>query len=129
MRRAVARERPVACAACDKVIAGRSLSNEPSTASPLASVAMNSLSSAIALARILLARAPRRRLTAGWRSASISHSANLRSIIEHNHQTLKGARRGFASGVNAKQGTARIRGGVPIVQGGRLWRGHQIRFE
>src|SRR2546429_3009330 len=45
MRRAVARETLAANAASDNVIAGRWRPNRPSTASPLASVAMYSLSS------------------------------------------------------------------------------------
>ena len=45
MRRAVARDTLAASAASDSVIAGRWRPNRPSTASPLASVAMNSLSS------------------------------------------------------------------------------------
>ena len=45
MRRAVARDTLAATAASDSVMAGRSLPKQLSTASPLASVAMNSLSS------------------------------------------------------------------------------------
>ena len=45
MRRAVARDTLAASAASESVMAGRCRPKQPSTASPLASVAMNSLSS------------------------------------------------------------------------------------
>src|ERR1700756_503443 len=99
MRRAVARENPVTFAASDNVIAGRCLSNAPSRARPLASVAMNSLSCGLSSAScsmsgsVYCAIAPanfseliaqtRRGLTAIRRLLTIIQSANLRSIIEH----------------------------------------------
>ena len=132
MRRAVAREKPVACAACDKRH-GRAAACRTSRARarPLASVAMNSLSCcfsgdvccAIAPACPSSRRPRRRRLTGIRRSVTIIHSANLRSIIEHN--TLHGMVQAEGrSGVNAN-GTARSRAAVPIGQGGR--NGEDIR--
>src|SRR5262245_4734830 len=95
MRRAVARERSTALAASDNVIVARWRPNASSTASPLARVAMYSLSAAIDSAQV---------------ASEDDRITNDCSIIEQNVEPVKGEWRVPVRRDRAPATTRRTRG-------------------